>query len=72
MRTTGFEPGRRPRLTLSLRVFLVLVLVVGGWLGWRARRASIQRRAAAAIREARGLVWYDYEAHTITNRRKQV
>ncbi len=65
MRTTSTEPTRR--LTLSLRVFLVLVLVVGGWLGWRIRRASLQRRAVAAIREAGGLVWYDYQRVRLPN-----
>jgi internalin A len=60
MRNTGAEPVRH-RLTLSLRIFMVLVLVVGGWLGWRVRRASFQRRAVAAIRESGGWVWYDYQ-----------
>ena len=50
----------RLRLTLSLRGLMILVLVFGGVLGWKARRVSIQRRAVAAIRRAGGLVTYDY------------
>ena len=54
------RPGRR-RFTLSLRALMVLVLIAGVLLGWRARRASIQRRAVGAITAARGSVEYDYE-----------
>jgi len=50
----------RVRLTLSLRGLTLLVLIFGGVLGWKARRASIQRRAVAAIARAGGLVTYDY------------
>jgi hypothetical protein len=60
-------PTRRRRLTFSLRVFLVVVLIVGGVLGWRARRASFQRRAVATIRQAGGSVWYDYQRVRVAN-----
>ena len=50
----------RPRRRVSLRGLMVLVLVVGGVMGWQARRVSIQRRAVAAIRAASGWVAYDY------------
>ena len=42
---------------------MILVLIVGGGLGWQARRASIQRRAVAelkaagAVVEKSGMVW---------------
>lgn len=49
-------PRRRPRL--SLRAALLLVLVVGLPLGWKARRASIQRRAVVAVRAVGGKVSY--------------
>ena len=40
---------------------MVVVLIVGVLLGWKARRASIQRRSVAAIREAGGSVRYDLQ-----------
>jgi len=41
---------------------MLLVLVVGGVLGWKARRASIQRRAVEVVKAAGGTVLYDYQA----------
>ena len=41
---------------LSLRALMILVLIVGGGLGWQARRASIQRRAVAELKAAGGAV----------------
>ncbi len=58
--STAGRPRRR-RFALSLRGLMVLVLVVGGVLGWKARRASIQRRAVAQIKAAGGGVAYDYQ-----------
>ena len=58
-------PPSRPRRrfwTMSLRGLMILVLVVGGLLGWRARRASIQRRAVAIVTAAGGHVTYDFQA----------
>ncbi len=51
---------RRRRLALSLRTLMILVLIVGGFLGWQARRASLQRQAVAVITAAGGRVQYDY------------
>ena len=51
----------RRRLRLSLRAFLVLVLVLGGWLGWQAHKAREQRLAVEAIRQYGGFVHYDWE-----------
>jgi Leucine Rich repeat len=58
------KPASRPWrrfLRFSLRGMIVLVLVIGGWLGWIVRSARIQSDAVAAIRRADGFVWYDWE-----------
>jgi hypothetical protein len=43
------RPWRR-HLRFSVRGLIVLVLVTGGWLGWVARGARIQREAVSAAR----------------------
>jgi hypothetical protein len=53
------RPWRR-YLRFSVRTFIVVVLVVGGWLGWIARTARIQREEVAAITRGGGMVEYDY------------
>ena len=50
------ETPRRRRLAVSLRAVMLAVLVVGGWAGWVANRASAQRRAVATIRVAKGSI----------------
>lgn len=50
---------KRPRLKIG--TMMVLVLILGGGLGWLARTASIQRAAVAAIRKSRGQVWYPWD-----------
>src|SRR5262249_38890266 len=55
---------RRPRwwqLRLSVRALMVLILVVGGGLGWFIRRATVQRDAVKAITAAGGNVVYDFQ-----------
>lgn len=47
------------RLRLSVRGLMVLVLVLGGGIGWVVNRARVQREAVAAIRRAGGQVRYD-------------
>ena len=54
-------PVRRRGFHISLRVFMLLVLLAGAWLGWKANRASRIRRAVAAIRQLKGMAYYDYE-----------
>ncbi len=39
---------------------MILILVLGGGFGWVVRRARIQRDAVVAIRDAGGLVTYDW------------
>jgi hypothetical protein len=56
--------SRRPwwhRLRLSVRALIVLVLVVGGGLGWFIHRATVQRDAVKVIKAAGGEVIYDFE-----------
>jgi hypothetical protein len=48
-------------LRFSMRGLIVLVLVIGGWLGWIVRSARIQREAVATIRKADGEISYDWE-----------
>jgi Leucine-rich repeat (LRR) protein len=52
------RPWRR-YLRFSMRTFIVVVLLVGGWLGWIVRTARIQRDEVAAITRAGGIVEYD-------------
>ncbi len=54
------RPWRR-FLRFSVRGLIVLVLVIGVWLGWLVRSARIQREAVAAIKKAGGSVKYDWE-----------
>ena len=48
------------RLRFSVRALLLLVLVVGGGLGWVVRRAHVQGDAVAAIERAGGSVVYEW------------
>ena len=48
-------------LRFSVRGLIVLVLVVGVWLGWLVPHARIQRDAVAAITRAQGSAYYDWE-----------
>jgi internalin A len=59
--TTTPSAKRRKRFGLSLRVLMVLVLLLGGGMGWYAYRARVQREAVAAIEAAGGKVYYDWE-----------
>ena len=62
--TDQAKPVSRPWrrfLRFSVRGLIVLVLVIGGWLGWLVRSARIQREAVAAIKNAGGTVKYDWE-----------
>ena len=55
----------RGRLRLSLGAMMILILGLGGGLGWVAHRAHVQRDAVAAIttlrRNTRGSVYYDWQ-----------
>src|SRR5438045_3013968 len=56
----------RHRLRISVRALIVLVLVLGGGLGWIVHRARVQGEAVAAIRRAGGSYYYDWQ---YTNRK---
>ena len=51
--------SRRLWLRLSVRGLVILVLLIGCWLGWEVHRARVQREAVAAIRRANGHVEYN-------------
>jgi Leucine Rich repeat len=63
------KPISRPLrrfLRFSVRGVIVLVFVIGGWLGWFVRGARIQRDAVAAIEKAGGVAAYEsrlYHGH---------
>jgi len=40
---------KRTPLRLSVRALMVLILVLGGWLGWVVNQARLQREAVAAL-----------------------
>ena len=64
MNATPMTPQpRRKRLRVSLAAMMFAVLIVGGGLGWIARRARVQREAVAAILNVGGSVTYDWESN---------
>jgi hypothetical protein len=52
---------RRFRISLSVRVLMVLVLAIGGGLGWLGYRARVQREAGDAIERAGAYVLYEWD-----------
>src|SRR4051812_27155179 len=55
---------RRPRLRLSVRALMLLVLICGagmGWFAWKTRRVNAQRMSVTAIRQWNGVAAYDYQ-----------
>jgi len=61
--TDAPKPTRRRRLGLSVRALMLVVLVLGGWLGWIARRARVQRGAVAVLRRHHAGVWFNQTWH---------
>jgi Leucine Rich repeat len=55
------DKPRVSRFRLSLRALMVIVLVSGGLIGWKANRAHTQRRAVEAIKAINGNVVYDFQ-----------
>ncbi len=51
----------RGRYSISLRVLMLAVLVVGGVLGWTANRANKRRWPVAAVKKLHGAVQFDYQ-----------
>jgi hypothetical protein len=55
-------PGSwRRRLRISVRTLMVVVLVIGGGLGWVIHRANVQREAVATIERVGGRVGYNWQ-----------
>ena len=50
-----------PRVRVSVRWLMTLVLAVGGWLGWYIRGVQFQVAAVAAVTRAHGHVGYEWE-----------
>jgi hypothetical protein len=53
--------GWRRCLRFNVRGLLILVLLIGGWLGWLARTSRTQREVVAAILKAHGAIRYDWQ-----------
>jgi hypothetical protein len=51
----------RHRLKISLRASMLVIVLLGIWLGWQVNKAREQREAVAAIQRYGGWVHYDYE-----------
>jgi AcrB/AcrD/AcrF family len=60
METPRKRPWRR-YLRLSVRGLILVVLAVGGCLGWWLHLARVQRQAVAAIRGAGGTISYEWD-----------
>jgi hypothetical protein len=65
-----YDPSPRPikrrwyRVRLSVRAMIILVVVLGCWLGWVVHRARVQRGAVNAVMRPGGrgtVVLYDWE-----------
>jgi hypothetical protein len=50
-----------PRVRLSVRAMMALVLLVGGGIGWTVHSARVQRDVVAVILRGGGSVQYDWE-----------
>ena len=53
---------RRFRFRSSLRLLMVVVLIIGGLLGWVGYRARVQREIVAAVERAGAQAFYDFQA----------
>jgi hypothetical protein len=51
----------RPRPAISLRVIMVFLLAIGGWLGWFLYRVHVERGAADTVKKAGGTVVYELQ-----------
>ena len=57
-------PPHRRWFRVSLRGLMLLVLLVGGGVGWKVSRERSKRQAIAAIRQVGGSILYDYQYST--------
>ncbi len=51
----------RRRLRLSVRALMILVLILGGGVGWVVHRVQVKREAFAAVEKAGGNITLDWE-----------
>jgi hypothetical protein len=58
---TATTTRARGRYALSLRVLLIVVLVLGGGVGWTVNRANRRRAAVDAVKKAKGALSFDYQ-----------
>ena len=58
-------------MRFTVRGLVVLVLVIGTAMGWLARRINVKRDAAAAIKDAGGVVLYDRYYDSLNNPRSR-
>ncbi len=54
-------PRKQPRLRISVRALMAVVLVLAVWLGYYVRSVHTQQDAVAAIQRAGGSVEYDWK-----------
>lgn len=52
------KPAKKRWRAISLRMLMLLVLIVAGWLGWITHRAKVQRDAVAVLRRHHASVHY--------------
>jgi internalin A len=51
----------RRRVSISVRMLMVLVVAVGGWLGWYVRSIRLQREAVDSVKKSHGHIGYEWE-----------
>ena len=66
MPSTTETPKRRRGFVVSLRAFMLLILLAALPMGWKVNRVHIQRRAFAAIPVAKQNIWYDFQTSGAT------
>src|SRR4051812_29349157 len=52
---------RVPRVCVSVRAMMLLILMLGAGFGWVAHRARVQRDAVAGIEQDAGRVFYEWD-----------
>ncbi len=63
--TGPIPPPRRRWFRVTLRSLMILILLIGGAIGWALHTARQQREAIAAVRAAGGQITYDYQSEFI-------
>ena len=58
----GRESAIEVDFAVSLRGLMLLVLVVGVWMGLTISRAESRRKAVAALKKNGAIILYDYES----------